>query len=105
MSPTRLLKRAELRPFTIAAVAAAVAIVALCLTLIVRTNQGEQYRQQTAANCQAIEDIKTRIRGTFQDARRRVAQRTDIDPAQRAAALAYYDRELERYAATDCPKP
>lgn len=103
MSPMRLVRRPELRALTIAALAAALALAALGLTLVFRTNQGEQYRRQTEANCLAIERLKATIRGTFHDARARAFSNPDLSPAVRTAVLAHYDRELARYAARACP--
>lgn len=105
MSPTRMLRRSDLRALLVAGVAAALASVALGLTIIVRTNQGEEFRRQTSTNCQAVEKLKARIRDTFQDGKERAEHNLALDPVQRAAVLAYYDRELERYAADDCPSP
>ena len=105
MSPMRILRRPHLRLLLLAGVAAALASVALGLTLVVRTNQAEQYRRSSSDTCMSVERLKGRIRETFQDARDRVARRSEIDDAQRAAVLAYYDRELARYAANECPEP
>lgn len=103
--PVRLLRRHDLRVLLLSGVAAALATVALGLTLVVRTNQSEQYRQQTAENCQALERLKGLIRGTFQDGRKRAETNPALDPGARAALLAYYDRQLHRYRAEDCPTP
>jgi len=101
----RIIRKPHLRGLFVAGVAAALASVALCLTLVVRTNQAEQYRRSASDTCMSVEKLKGRIRDTFRDGRYRVATSTTIDPAQRAAALAYYDRELKRYAAAECPAP
>lgn len=105
MSPTRIVRRPDLRVLTIAALAAIISVCALGLTLIARTNQGEQYRKQTAANCRAVESLKTRIRDTFKDAQARAASNPNLPPSVRKSVLAYYDRELARYAARPCPHP
>ena len=105
MSPTRIVRKPHLRVLLLAGVAAALASIALCLTLVVRTNQAEQFRRSTSDTCVTVEALKARIRATFLDGRYRVATDPALDAAQRAAALARYDRELKRYAAAACPTP
>ena len=101
----RLVRTPNGRVLLLAGVAAALAAIALCFTLVVRTNQAEQYRQQTAENCMAVEQLKGRIRDTFRDAKQHAVANSNLDAAQRAAVLSYYARELARYAASDCPSP
>ena len=105
MSPMRIIRKPHLRALFIAGTAAGLASIALCLTLIVRTNQAEQFRRSTSDTCVTVEKLKARIRATFLDGRYRVATDPALDAAQRAAALARYDRELKRYAAAACPTP
>ena len=103
--PMRLVRNHELRVLLIAGVGAGLAAVALCLTLVVRTNQAEQYRRQTATNCEAVEQLKSRIRETFLDGRDRASTNPALDVSQRNAVIGYYDRELKRYARVECPSP
>ena len=105
MSPMRLVRKPHLRSLFLAGTAAGLASIALCLTLVVRTNQAEQFRRSTADTCVTVEALKARIRATFLDGRYRVATDPALDDKQRTAALARYNRELERYAANECPKP
>lgn len=99
----RMLRRPELRVLTIASAAAALAIVSLCLLLLLRTGTTEKFREQTVANCQAINGIKEQIRATFMDARDRALARTDLDATIKEAIRRNYDREIDRYKADDCP--
>lgn len=55
----------------------------------------------TYDNCQEIEDLKTLIRGTLTDSRN-AALRSTTDPGARAEISKRSNRELSRYAATDC---
>ena len=101
----RLIGSYELRILLAAAAAAALAIVGVCFTLVVRANQTQAFREQSSLNCQSIEQIKSDIRGTFAASRMRLVERTDLDPAQKTAALKSLDEELVRYAPDDCPDP
>lgn len=101
----RIWRRPELRLFTIASMAAALALAALCLLLVHRTVTAQKFREQSASNCMAIEAIKENIRETFIVSRARALERDNLDAAQRAAVVAAYQRELERYAASECPNP
>jgi hypothetical protein len=102
MSPRRLLHR-ENRVLTIAGIAAALAIIALCLLLVARVNVTRQFDKQTVTNCQAIEQIKTSIRATFMESQARALARPQLDPAQATAIREAYERELARYAPRKCP--
>jgi len=101
--PMRLVRNHELRLLVIAAFAAALSVVAMCVSIIVRTNQTEQFRQQVASNCRGLESIKTQIRGVFQDNLASVESRTDLDPVQRRAIVEYYTRQIKRFKPLDCP--
>lgn len=101
----RILRRPELRNAALASIAAGLAIVALCLLLVVRTNNTQQFRQLAFSNCQAIESIKTNIRETFMVSRSMVLERDDLDEAQIVAIVAAYDREIARYSPDECPSP
>ena len=103
--PMRLIRNHELRLLVIAAAAACLSIVALCVSIIVRTNQTQQFREQVATNCMGFEAIKTQIRGVFQDNRASLTPRTDLTAAQRRAILDYYTRQIKRFKPLDCPNP
>jgi hypothetical protein len=101
----RIIRRPELRTLTIAGMAAALAIIALCLLLVWRTQSAQTFREQSAANCQAIEQIKTSIRETFMVSLHRQLERDNLDAAERATIRKSYEEELSRYAPVECPSP
>ena len=87
---------------TVAAIAAAIAVLSLCLILYVRTVQSQQFREQTSANCMAIERLKDQLRIGYEDRLRTVAANVALDPAQRTLLVAFYQRQLKRFAAIRC---
>lgn len=101
----RIIRRPELRNAALASLAAGLAIMALCLLLVVRTSNTQAFRRQAAHNCESIEAIKTNIRETFMVSMHRALERDNLDAGQRAAVVAAYEKELERYAPTKCPSP
>jgi len=103
--PMRLVRNHELRLLIIAAVAAAVSVVALSVSIVVRSNQTEQFRKQVATDCVALEAIKEQIRGVFEDNKEAVRSRAILTPRQKAAFTRYYNRQLARFAPNDCPSP
>ena len=103
--PMRLIRNHELRLLVIAATAACFSLVALCVSMVVRANQTQQFREQVATNCIGLEAIKTQIRGVFQDNRAALTPRTDLTAAQRRAILDYYTRQIQRFKPLDCPNP
>lgn len=102
MSPMRIIRRPDLRVLFLAGIAAAMATVALGLTLVFRTSQSEQFRRQTAVNCRQVENLKTAITSVLVDGKVTALQRNQ-DPAIRKAITSYYDRQLERFAPDSCP--
>ena len=103
--PMRLVRNHELRLLVIAAFAAALSVVAMCVSIIVRTNQTDQFRQQVASNCRGLEAIKTQIRGVFQENLDAVERRNGLDAVQRRAIVDYYTRQIKRFRPLDCPNP
>ena len=101
----RIWRRTELRTLAFAGLAAGLAIIALCLILVVRTSTSQQFRTQTATNCQSIEDLKATIRATFLEAQARALDRENLDASQRRAVIDAYAKELVRYRADECPTP
>lgn len=104
MSPRRLLLR-ENRVLTIAGIAAALSIIALCVLLVGRVTVNQRFQEQTATNCQSIEELKGTIRATFMEAQARALERDNLDAAQLRAIHNAYDKELARYAPEECPNP
>ena len=85
------------------AVAAAVSVVAIGVTLIERIRIENQFQDQATRNCLAIEDIKAAITDVFHDGRSRIVERrAELDPAAYRDSLAYYDRQLERFKRKEC---
>lgn len=98
----RIIRRSDLRVLFLAGLAAAMAMVALGLTLVFRTSQSEQFRRQTETNCRQVENLKTAITSVLIDGKTTALQRTQ-DPAIRKAIESYYDRQLARFAPDSCP--
>lgn len=94
-----------LRLLVFSAVLAIMALFALCLVLLIRTNQTQEFRNQSLQNCANIERIRSDIRATLLASKLRLQARTDLDPAQKAKGLANLNLELERYAPIDCSQP
>lgn len=101
----RILRRSELRNAALAGLAAALSIIALFLLLVVRTNNVQRYKQHVSDNCMAIEAIKTNIRQTLVVSRDRALLRDGVDASARAAIIANYQKELDRYSPIECPSP
>ena len=99
----RMFRRPEIRALLIAGTAAAIAIAALCGVLVGRTATQQKFREQTSANCEAINDLKGEIRATFMAARDRALSQAGLDRATRSAIENAYADELERYEADNCP--
>jgi translation initiation factor 6 (eIF-6) len=94
-----------LRLFTVACVAAVLAVSALFGLLVHRTITAQKFREQTSSNCAAIESLKDALRATLMEGEARALARPELDAAQRAAIQASYDREINRYAPVKCPTP
>lgn len=108
----RIIRRPELRTLAIATTGAAIGIVALCLLLVWRTSNAQQFRDQAQVvrtqsiqNCRAIEQIKTNIRETFMVSLHRALERDNLDAAERSALRQAYDDEITRYAPHECRIP
>lgn len=97
--PKRLVARSDL---LLAALAAAVAVLALAVTVVYRITVSEELRKQTATNCRDIETIKAAISGVLLDSKVEAMSRNS-DPAIRRAIERYYARQLARFAPQDCP--
>jgi recombinational DNA repair protein (RecF pathway) len=102
MSPRRLLLR-ENRVLTVAGVAAALSIIALCLLLVARVNVTREFDKQTVTNCRSVERLKEAIRATLMEGEARALARPELGPAQLRAIRQAYDREIARYAPRKCP--
>lgn len=101
----RIIGSYELRILLAAAAAAALAVIGLCFTLIVRANHTQQFREQAAMNCENINLVKTAIRGQIDDEERAVRRNRNLSPDQLEFIETYYDRQRTRFAPDVCPQP
>jgi uncharacterized protein YcfL len=86
-----------------AAVVAALALVALAVTLVYRINVTQQIRGQSVQQCRQIEALKDAISSVLRDGRANVvARHHKLSPAQYQYALSYYDRQLDRFRPKEC---
>lgn len=85
------------------AVVAAVAVVALGVTLVYRINTADRFEETSRHQCRQIEALKEAITGVLRDGRARVeARRDDLSPAQYRTSLDYYDRQISRFRPKEC---
>ena len=90
------------RLLVVSAVLAILALVALCLALLIRTEQSEQFRKQATHNCQQINLLKGAIRAVFAESQAAALQRDGLDDSERAFVRDYYARQRARFADTEC---
>jgi hypothetical protein len=84
------------------AAAAAMAVLALGVMMVYRASVTQQFRQQAAANCKAIETLKKAIRDGLAEREAIAAKQPELDVASIAAIHAYYQHAIGRYAPTEC---
>ena len=85
------------------AVAAALSVVALGITVVERVQNEQDFAMQTHQNCMAIENLKAAITEVLEDGRDRViARRADLDNASFQESMRYYDRQLRRFQPRRC---
>jgi hypothetical protein len=84
-----------------AAVCAIFSLVALCLVLLIRTNQNQEFKEQAAQNCRELNVVKGAIRAVLMDGQSEALEH--VEPAQHAFVREYYARQLLRFADDKCP--
>lgn len=87
----------------VSAVLALLSLVALCLVLLIRTNQNQEFKEQAAANCRQINLVKSAIRMVFDDSEQAALERDGLDESQRTLVIEYYARQRARFADDQCP--
>lgn len=99
-----------MRLLAVSAVLAMLALVALCLTLLIRTNQSQEFREQAAHireqaahNCRQLNLVKSAIRMVFDDSEQAALERDGLDESQRTFVIEYYARQRARFADDHCP--
>ena len=85
-----------------AAVIAVLALVALCLVLLIRTNQNQEFKQQAVQNCRQINVLKSAIRAAVDESQRTALNRAGLEPVQRQFIIEYYERQRDRFRPDDC---
>ena len=91
-----------MRLLAISAVFACLSLVALCLVLLIRTNQTQEFREQSAQNCRQINVLKASLRQTLDDGERVGLERAGDDIERRRFIMDYYKRQRERFADDQC---
>lgn len=86
-----------------AAVVAAIAVVALGVTLVYRINVSQRFREQTTEQCLQIEALKDAITAVLLDGRANViARKAQLSPQEYQYALTYYQRQINRFQPKEC---
>ena len=91
-----------LRLLAVSAVLACLSLVALCLVLLIRTNQTQEFREQSAENCRQINVLKTALRETLADGERASLNSVGGDIERRRIIMEYYQRQRNRFADDTC---
>lgn len=92
-----------MRLLAISAVMAMLSLVALCLVLLIRTNQSQEFREQASHNCRQLNLVKSAIRMVFDDSEQAALKRDGLDESQRTFVIEYYARQRARFADDHCP--
>lgn len=86
------------------AASALLSLIAMGATLVSRARSSDEFKAQTSQQCHAIEAVKSAIRLVFKDQLGSLERRrAQLDPAQYRIARDYYQRQLNRFAPTECP--
>jgi ABC-type bacteriocin/lantibiotic exporter with double-glycine peptidase domain len=87
----------------VSAVLAILSLVALCMVLLIRTNQSQEFKVQAAENCRQINVLKAALVDSIDQAEQRALARSDNN--LRAEIREYYVRQRMRFEQDECPKP
>ena len=90
-----------LRLLLLSGVLAVVSLVALCLVLLIRTNQNQEFREQATKNCQQINLLKSAIRQVLDESEAEALKR-DLDEGRQSFIIEYYARQRARFADDEC---
>lgn len=93
------------RLLILSAVLAIFGLTALCLVLLIRTNQTQEFRTQAAENCRQINVLKAALVVSIDDAERRSLARDGLDASLQSEIREYFVRQRMRFNQDECPKP
>lgn len=99
----RVWRNHGLRLLAVSAVLALMALMALCLVLLIRTNQTQEFKEQTTKNCQQINLLKASVRAAIDESQRVAMERQSLDGDQRRFIVEYYARQRARFNPDECP--
>lgn len=92
-----------MRLLAVSAVLAVLALVALCLALLIRTNQNQEFKEQAEANCRQLNLVKSALRAQLDDEERTVLDARPRTADQVSAITEFYARQRARFADDHCP--
>lgn len=92
-----------LRLLAFSAVLALMSLMALCLVLLIRTNQTQEFKAQASQNCRQINLLKGALRAVLLESETTALAREGLTADQVVTITDYFERQRARFANDKCP--